>query len=192
MKNTIIVQKNMKSLLTAKFCDNYLLDVQALILMFAGKEIITSKIEIRSSKIKITVKVILSCLHRLGVCFTRNWLMSWAMERVRLGTLAEQKLVWSNQNKFPKIWLVIELYAWPMRFKTERNSFSVKSLRKPTFSFEILFNSQFNFWNFEVIWKSVGICVVKLSGTGNQCFDGETSFLNNQLVNELIYTFENV
>ena len=56
MKNTIIVQKNMKSLLTAKFCDNYLLDVQALILMFAGKEIITSKIEIRSSKIKITVK----------------------------------------------------------------------------------------------------------------------------------------
>ena len=64
MKNTIIVQKNMKSLLTAKFCDNYLLDVQALILMFAGKEIITSKIEIRSSKIKITVKVILSCLHR--------------------------------------------------------------------------------------------------------------------------------
>ena len=118
--------------------------------------------------------------------------MSWAMERVRLGTLAEQKLVWSNQNKFPKIWLVIELYAWPMRFKTERNSFSVKSLRKPTFSFEILFNSQFNFWNFEVIWKSVGICVVKLSGTGNQCFDGETIFLNNQLVNELIYTFENV
>ena len=52
MKNTIIVQKNMKSLLTAKFCDNYLLDVQALILMFAGKvlkEIITSKIENRSS-----------------------------------------------------------------------------------------------------------------------------------------------
>ena len=81
MKNTIIVQKNMKSLLTVKFCDNYLLDVrkgfsvlQALILMFAGKvlkEIITSKIENRSSKIKITVKVILSCLHRLGVCFTQ-------------------------------------------------------------------------------------------------------------------------
>ena len=60
------------------------------------------------------------------------------------------------------------------------------------FSFEILFNSQFNFRNFEVIWKSVGICVVKLSGTWNQCFDGETSFLNNQLVNEFIYTFENV
>ena len=78
MKNTNIVQINMKSLLTAKFCDNYILDLrkgfsvlQALILMFAGKEIITSKIEIRSSKIKITVKVILSCLHRLGVCFTQ-------------------------------------------------------------------------------------------------------------------------
>ena len=90
---------------------------------FAGKvlkELITSKIENRSSKIKITVKIILSCLHRLGVCFTRNWLMSWAMERVRLGTLAEQKWVWSNQNKFSWIWLVIELDAWPMRFKTDR------------------------------------------------------------------------
>ena len=57
------------------------------------------------------------------------------------------------------------------------------------FSFEILFDSQFNFWIskwFENLW--VFTYVVKLSGAWNQCFDGKTSFLNNQLgINEFIY-----
>ena len=70
MKNTIIVQKNMKSLLTVKFCDNYLLDVrkgfsvlQALILMFVTlqvkflKSLLRPKLKIGRQKSKLLSKL---------------------------------------------------------------------------------------------------------------------------------------
>ena len=70
MKNTIIVQKNMKSLLTVKFRDNYLLDVrkgfsvlQALILMFVTlqvkflKRLLRPKLKIGRQKSKLLSKL---------------------------------------------------------------------------------------------------------------------------------------
>lgn len=119
--------------------------LQALILMFVKflKRLLCPTLKIGRQKSKLLSKLSIFCLHRLGGCFTSNW-VNWLVSWAKVSSVKSKQISLNLIGHW--------IGCLTNEIQDGANSFSVKNLRKPTV---LALFSLFSVFIWNSIWQSV-------------------------------------